>query len=92
MSNVGLLVGVDTSQTLADGDLTLDYPTGFRSVISITLIDGSSNEKRALIKLPGGIEEYRNLRHNDTATGLVEWFAEFSGCLSLLRIPRHIPT
>lgn len=78
MSNKGLLVGSDASQTLSDGDLTLDYPAGYRSAISITLTDGSGAEKSPLIKLPGGHQEYRELRHNDDATGTPEYYSEFN--------------
>lgn len=77
MSNRALLVGTDTGQTLSSGGTTLDYPTGFRSVVSITLIDGSGTEKTPLIKLPGGHKEYRELRHNDDTSGTTEWFSEF---------------
>ena len=78
MSNRGLLVGSDATQTLADGDTTLDYPTGFRSAITITLTDSSGTEKTPLIKLPGGHQEYRRLRHNDNVTGTTEWYSEFN--------------
>jgi len=78
MSNRALLVGTDADQTLADGDTTLAYPTGFRSVINITLIDGSGAEKTPLIKLPGGHQEYRELRHNDSSSGTTEWYSEFN--------------
>lgn len=80
MSNRALLVGTDAIQTLADGDTTLVYPTGFRrgGVINITLIDGSGAEKTPLIKLPGGHQEYRELRHNDDSSGTTEWYSEFN--------------
>lgn len=78
MSNRALLVGTDATQTLVDGDTTLDYPTGFRSVINITLIDGSGAEKAPLIKLPKGHREYRELRHNDNSSGTTKWFSEFN--------------
>jgi len=78
MSNRGLLVDADDSQTLVDGGTTLDYPTGFRSVINITLIDSSGAEKYPLTKFPGGHKEYRELRANDDATGTVEYFSEFN--------------
>lgn len=78
MSNRALLVGTDADQTLVDGDLTLNYPTGFRSVINITLIDSSGAEKTPLIKLPDGHKEYRELRHNDSSTGTTEYYSEFN--------------
>jgi hypothetical protein len=77
MSNKKLLVGTDATQTLSDGSKTLNHPTGFNSIISITLIDGSGNEQKPLKKLPGGHKEYRQLRHNDDASGITEWFSDF---------------
>lgn len=84
MSNKGLLVGTDDTQTLADGDTTLDYPTGFRSAINITLTDTSDNTNYPLIKLPGGHKEYRE--RIAFGGGLVnpEWFSEFDGKFYLL--------
>lgn len=76
MSNRALLVGTDNSQSLAADDRTLDYPTGFRSVISITLTDASGSEKAPLIKL--GHREYRELLENGSSTGKPEWFSEFN--------------
>lgn len=80
MSKRGLLVGIDDGQVLADGDTTLDYPTGFRKggVINITLIDAAGAEKGPLVKLPGGHKEYRELRHNDSSTGTTVWYSEFN--------------
>ena len=78
MNNRALLVGTDATQTLVGGDTTLAYPTGFRSVINITLIDGSGAEKAPLKKLPGGHHEYRELRHNDSSSGTTEWYSEFN--------------
>ncbi|KKM92220.1 hypothetical protein LCGC14_1220660 [marine sediment metagenome] len=85
MSKRGLLVGTDSSQTLADGDLTLNYPTGFRHAIAITLTDADGDPRRPLRKLPGGHAEYRRLRHNDLATGFTEWYSEFDKKIYLWR-------
>ena len=86
MSNRALLVGTDTTQTLSDGSTTLAYPTGFRAGSAIiTLIDAAGAEKTPLIKLPGGHEEYRERRHNDSASGTTEWFSEFDKLFYLLR-------
>lgn len=80
MSNRGLLVGIDDTQVLVDGDTTLDYPTGFRKggVINITLIDAAGAEKGPLVKLHGGHNGYRELRHNDSSTGTTVWYSEFN--------------
>ena len=83
MSNIGLLVGTDTTQTLSDGSTTLAYPTGYRSVINITLTDLSSNANYPLKKLPGGQKEYRE--NISFGGGLVnpEWFSEFNDLFHL---------
>ena len=83
MSNIGLLVDTDATQTLVDGSTTLNYPTGYRSVINITLTDTSSNANYPLKALPGGQKEYRE--RIAFGGGLVnpEWFAEFDNLFFL---------
>jgi hypothetical protein len=85
MNKRGLLKDKDTSQTLADGDLTLNYPIGFRHAIAITLTDANGTPLRPLKKLPGGHPEYRKLRHSDLATGFTEWYSEFDNTIWLWR-------
>lgn len=77
MSNRDLLVGTDDSQELEADDTTLDYPTGYRTQISITLIDESEVESQPLEKLPGGHNQYRHLRDNDNSNGRPDFFSEF---------------
>ena len=78
MSKRGLLVGVDTSQSLASGNKTLDFPTGFRSAIAITLTDSSSNERPPLIKVPGGQRGYRRAVGNGANSYSPRAYAEFN--------------
>lgn len=85
MSKRGLLVGNDSSQTLVDGSLTLNYPTGFRHAIAITLTDANGTPLRPLKKLPDGHAGYRKLRHNDLATGFTQWYSEFEEKIYLWR-------
>ncbi|MEE9354737.1 MAG: hypothetical protein V3U75_04030 [Methylococcaceae bacterium] len=85
MNNRGLLVGNDPGQTLVDGSLTLNYPTGFRHAIAITLTEANGTPLRPLRKLPGGHAEYRKLRHDNLATGFTEWYSEFEGKIYLWR-------
>ncbi len=47
------------SQSGVDGDTTLDVPSDFKKLISITPTDGSSVRQRPLIAVPGGFKEYR---------------------------------
>ena len=42
-----------------DGDNTLDLPTDFKKVISITPTDSSSVQKEPLLPVPGGFKEFR---------------------------------
>lgn len=85
MSNRSLLVGTDEDQSLAAGDGTLDFPTGYRFAIAITLTDASSAVQAPLIPLPGGHNEYRQLTQNDSSTGKPEWFSEFNKQFHLWR-------
>lgn len=75
MSNRALLTGT-ASPALASGDVSIPFPTGYRNAISITLIDGTGLAKAPLKMLQGGHREYRNLRHNDNAEGVTEWYSE----------------
>lgn len=84
MSKKGLLVDTDDTQTLIDGSKTLDYPTGFRSAINITLTDGSGNELDPLIKLSGGQKEYRRRISHGSFTSTPRWFSEFEEKFYLL--------
>lgn len=84
MSKKGLLVDTDATQTLADGSKTLNYPTGFRSAINITLTDSSGNELDPLIKLSGGHKEYRRGISHGSFTSNPQWFSEFEGKFYLL--------
>lgn len=87
LSEEDLLVGADDEQTLSSGDTTLDYPTGFRSEIAITLTNASGVTDAPLDELPGGHEEYRDLRDSDSATGIPEFYSRFNKKFYLWRPP-----
>ena len=76
MSKRGLLRNKDTSQTLSDGSKTLEYPTGYRSAITITLTDSSDNANYPLARLPGGLFEYRERISFGGNLVNPEWYAE----------------
>ncbi len=80
-----MLVGEDTSQSLVSGDTTLAYPTDFKQEIAIVLIDGNSNEKAPLKEFVDGHRQYRQLRLNDSNTGLTEFFSKFNEKFFLYR-------
>lgn len=85
LSNENLLVDTDEIQTLTSGDLSIAYPTDFKDLVSITLVDSSSVEGKPLIKLPDGHKEYRKLRQNDASTGVTSWYSEFDNKFWLWR-------
>ena len=73
---------------LSNGDLTLDEPAGYRAMVSLSLNINASNSKQfPLIKLPQGHSQYRELRHNDNATGIPRYFSHFNGKFHLWRPP-----
>ncbi len=78
LANLNLLVGTETSQTLVADDTTLNYPTNFKKMISLVLIDANSNELTPLIPLRGGHDEYRQLRDNDNSSGDTTHYSEFN--------------
>lgn len=77
LSNENLLVSTDESQSLTSGDLSINYPTDYKDLVAITLVDSSNVEGKPLKKLPGGHKTYRELRDNDASTGITSWFSEF---------------
>lgn len=79
LSDENLLVNTDTDQTLESGSTTLDYPTGFKDLIAITLNDGTYWGE-PLIKLSRGHQEYRELVEESTSAGYgePEYFSEFN--------------
>jgi len=77
LSNEDILVTTDSAQTLTSSSLSLNYPTDFKSLISIVLINSNSVRQAPLEKLKGGHREYRLLRDNDSATGEPEAYSEF---------------
>lgn len=85
LSNLNFLTATDTAQTLASGDLSLAYPSLFKSLVSIVLIDSSSIRQAPLKPLPAGHREYRELRDNDSSTGEPQWYSEFDSKFWLWR-------
>ncbi len=71
------LRATDTDQTLEVDDKTLDYPTDFKSVVSIVLINSSGARQAPLRPLRGGHQEYRDLRYYTTSNGLPFQYSEF---------------
>lgn len=79
LSRKDMLVGTETTQTLAANDKTLDFPDGFRAMVAITLTNTASGaEQDPLRKLRGGHEEYRRLRYNDVSVGIPYYYSRFN--------------
>ena len=90
MSKEDMLVDTDDSQDLENGDTTLDEPTGFRALVTITLtITSSGSEQFPLVALKQGHQEYRKLRHNDNTVGIPRWFSNFDKQFFLWRPPNQ---
>lgn len=90
LSEEDLLIGTDDTQTLSNGDLVLNEPTGFRALVAITLtITSSSSEQFPLMALKGGHYEYRQLRHNDDTVGIPRWFSNFNAQFFMWRPPNQ---
>ena len=85
LSNEDILAGTDDEQTLSSGDLNLDYPTDFKSLISIVLINSSGVRQTPLEKLKGGHREYKEFRDNDNTNGEPEAYSEFDNKFWLWR-------
>lgn len=85
LGNDEFLIGQDAAQTLTSTSLTLAYPTDYKSLISIILIDSSSVRQRPLIALPDGYEGYGRLRSNDSNTSIPRWYAEHKNLFHLWR-------
>ncbi len=80
LSDLYLLIGQDTSQTLSDGSVSFSKPSLCIEVTQITLNDGSY-DLRPLIALPGGYKEYLRLIAN-ISTGdrsVPRWRTEHNG-------------
>ena len=85
LSKRDMLVGTATP-SLVNGDTTIDYPTGYRAMIALTLtLTTSGSAQFPLLPLKGGHEEYRQLLHNDNTTGITRWFSKFNSKFWLWR-------
>lgn len=92
LSEADLLVGTDDTQALANGDTTLDHPTGFRALIPggiVLIITASASRQHPLIKLKQGHEQYNSLRHNDDTVGIPRWFSDFNEKFFMWRPPNQ---
>lgn len=87
LSNEDFLEAEDTTQVLASGDLTLAYPTDFRDLVSIVLINNSGVRGRDLRALPRGYKQYQELRDNDSTTDTPDFYAKFQRLFHLWRPP-----
>lgn len=87
ISNIGLLEGSDTTQTLELGDLTLVVPDEYKDVLTIQLTDDGGILQDSLIALSGGYEEYLLLMSDSVTTRTPEWYSEYDGSFYLYPPP-----
>ncbi len=75
LSRFKVLVNTDTSQTLIAGDVSLDEPTGYKSMIALTLNDGTQ-DLAPLQVVPGGFEQYRDWKEREiNVASEPEWYS-----------------
>ena len=89
ISNIGLLVGLDASQTLDDEDLTLSVPDRYKDVLDIQLTDDGGSLEEPLIALSGGHEEYRRLMAESTTKNTPIYYSEYNGAFYLYPPPKE---
>jgi hypothetical protein len=87
ISNIGLLVGSDTDQTLADGDLLLTVPAEYKDVLSIQLTDDGGLLQDPLEAVSGGYDEYLLLMADSVTTGTPDYYSEYDGSFYLYPPP-----
>lgn len=70
-------------QSGVDGDVSIDVPSDFKQLISITLTDGSSVQKEPLLPIPGGFKEYRRWMSNSVFRGTPSHYTRHAGTFYL---------
>ena len=79
------LRATDEDQTLEVDDKTLAYPTDFKSVVSIVLINSGGVRQAPMRPLKSGHQEYRDLRYLSASNGLPIQYSEFDSKFWLWR-------
>ena len=93
LANMHVLTGTDTSQTLANGDTYLTYPSDSletkQAIRSIKLTDSNSLQLAPLKQLRGGYKEYLRLMESFSTASRSEpaWYAHQDGRLYLWTPP-----
>ena len=87
ISNIGLLVGSDISQTLANGNLTLAIPAQYKDVLSIQLTDDGGIKQDPLMAVSGGYDEYLLLMADSTTKSTPDYYSEYDGSFYLYPPP-----
>ena len=85
LSEEDLLEATDDDETLASGTESFSVPTGWRDYSAITLTNTAGVNLVPLEEIPGGINEYRRVRSNDSAIGTPRWYVVFNDTVLLWR-------
>lgn len=86
LSNVNLLMASSDIE-ISNGDLSMDYPTGYKDLLGIRLTGDDDNIYEPLTPLLGGHQEYLACYGGSTSTGRPEYFSEWNEKFWLYRPP-----
>lgn len=78
-TSLDALVELDDSQELESGTDFIVYPTDFKELVTIVLINGDSVRGDPLEPLKNGQIEYDRLIENSDSTGTPEFYTEYDG-------------
>ena len=79
LSKFNLLTADAVEDAKVSGDFTIDYPTLFKKLVSITPNDGSVN-RRPMLPIPGGYKEFRSIKswEQSNSTAGQFYYAEYN--------------
>ncbi len=85
LSEEDLLEATDDTKTLAALQESFELPSDWRDYSSITLTTQAGVNQDPLRPIPGGIEEFRAVKSNDSGTGTPQWYVVFGTTVFLWR-------
>lgn len=85
LSEEDLLEATDDTETLASSTASFSVPTGWRDYSAITLTNANGVNQQPLLEIPGGIEQFRAVKSNDSAIGTPRHYVVFDSVVFLWR-------
>ena len=85
-TSLDALVELDDSQALEVDTNFISYPTDFKELVDIVLINSNSVRGDPLIPLKNGQIEYDRLIENSAGTGTPEYYTEYDGGFYIYRV------